>query len=241
MSFYRQIAPYYHHIFKINQAQVNYITETISDKNALIVDMGCGIGTLSLELANYYNQVRGVDVDTSMIAAAKRKVGMRDGVEFVQGSMLDLIKIFKPNSVDGLVCFGNTLVHLNSMNEVHQFFMQAKTVLKPDGKLLVQLVNYDRILTKNITSLPLIENEEIIFERYYKFNESSEKIDFNTKLTVKEGGEILKNTVKLLPVLQHNIATLLTTSGFKNTHFYGNFTNEDFNPESSPALVFVAW
>lgn len=241
MSFYQQIAPYYHHIFKINQAQVNYITETISDKKALIVDMGCGIGTLSTELANYYNQVRGVDVDTAMIAAAKRKAGMRDGVEFVQGSMLDLIKIFKPNSVDGLVCFGNTLVHLNSMDEVQQFFEQAKTVLKTDGKLLVQLVNYDRILTKNITSLPLIENEEIIFERYYKFNESSEKIDFNTKLTVKEGGKILENTVKLLPVLQHNIATLLTTCGFKNTHFYGNFTKEVFNPESSPALVFVAW
>lgn len=239
MSFYQQIAPYYHHIFKINVDQVNFIKLKISKKESNIVDVGCGIGTLSFELANYYDNIVGIDMDAEMINAASNK-NISKNIEFQQISMLELNTIIDKNSTDGIVCFGNTLVHLNSLSEITNFLQQSRAVLKPNGKLLLQIVNYNKIIEKEIRELPLIENDELIFERNYKYHKSVNKIDFNTKLTVKSTQQLIENSIELLPLLKEEFATLLNNAGFRNCNYYGNFKMESFSIES-PALIIEAW
>lgn len=241
MSFYQQIAPYYHHIFKINPLQIDFVKSKISDKKAKLIDVGCGIGTLSFELNKYYNTVLGIDMDAEMIRVAlKKKKTTSKAIQFKQLSMLDLTSTLTENAVDGIVCFGNTLVHLNSLAAIETFLQQAKTVLKPNGKLLLQIVNYDRIIAKNVKNLPTIDNDEIIFERNYKYHTSENKIDFNTKLTVKATNQIIENSIELLPLLKKELTLLLTKAGFNNCNFYGNFKQEAHTVES-PALIVEAW
>ncbi|SNR50891.1 Methyltransferase domain-containing protein [Lutibacter agarilyticus] len=67
MSFYKQIVSYYHHIFKINANQVDFIKLKILEGDFKVLDVGCGIGTLSFELANYYKHVLAIDMDAEMI------------------------------------------------------------------------------------------------------------------------------------------------------------------------------
>lgn len=242
MSFYQQIAPYYHHIFKLNQAQVTFIKAFIPKKDAFIVDVGCGIGTLSFEMARVYTNVIGLDIDAEMIGvASQRKENEQSIVSFIQGGMLDVTQLFKPKSVDTLVCFGNTLPHLNSLEEVQLFFQLVKTILKEDGKLVMQLVNYNSILANNTESLPVIENEEIRFERNYGFKNNVQKIDFLTRLTVKANNTIINNSVELLAVLQEDIEKALLHCGFEHIQCFGSFTKETYKPKESPALIVVAW
>lgn len=73
MSFYQEIAAYYHHIFKINSNQVDFIKSKIPEIEGEILDIGCGIGTLSLELSHYYNNILGIDMDAEMIRVASKK------------------------------------------------------------------------------------------------------------------------------------------------------------------------
>ena len=239
MSFYQQIAPYYHHIFKINVAQTNFIKDKLPETNGTMLDIGCGIGTLSLELSNHYKHIIGIDMDAEMIQEALRKNSYKS-VVFKQLSMLQLNTFLAPNTIEGVVCFGNTLVHLNSLDEITDFLQQSKAVLTPNGKLLLQIVNYDRILTKDITQLPLIENNEISFERNYKYHISENKIDFNTRLTVKATTQVIENSIQLVPLLKSELTTLLHTAGFKHCNFYGNFKQEPHTIES-PALIVEAW
>ncbi|WP_111710256.1 class I SAM-dependent methyltransferase [Lutibacter citreus] len=241
MSFYKQIAPYYHHIFKINANQVNFIKLKIPESDCNIIDIGCGIGTLSFELTNYYKQVLGIDMDGEMIRAALNKKEVEsEFIQFQQMSMLNLGTFIDNNSIDGIICFGNTLVHLNSLNEIANFLQQSKAALKPNGKLLLQIVNYNKIIDKNIKQLPLIENDEIIFERNYFYRKSEKKIDFNTCLTIKSTQQEIKNSIELLPLLQKELALLLKKAGFCNCNYYGNFNYESFSIES-PALIVEAW
>lgn len=241
MSFYQQIASYYHHIFKINVNQVDFIKSKIPENDCNIIDVGCGIGTLSFELINYYNNVLGIDMDSEMIQSALRKKDtISKGIEFQQLSMLELATSIKKDSMDGIVCFGNTLVHLNSLDEIADFLQQSKAVLQPNGKLLLQIVNYDRILSKNVAQLPLIENDDIVFERNYRYRSSANKIDFNTRLTVKSTQQVLENSIELLPLLKNELAQLLTHAGFKNCTYYGSF-NQDMYTIDSPALIVEAW
>ena len=241
MSFYQQIAPYYHHIFKINVNQVHFIKLKIPESNCKVLDVGCGIGTLSFELSNYYKHVLGIDMDNEMIrAASKKKKETLKSVQFKQLSMLKLNTFLDNNSIDGIICFGNTLVHLNSLNEIANFLKQSKKALKTKGKLLFQIVNYDKIIENNIKQLPLIENDEIIFERKYNYNKPENKIDFNTRLTVKATQEIITSSIKLLPVLKKELALLLKEAGFNNCNYYGNF-NKELYTITSPALIVEAW
>ncbi len=241
MSFYEQIAPYYHHIFKINVNQVNFIKSKIPESDSSILDIGCGIGTLSFELTQYYKNLLGIDMDAEMIRAASIKKGTNtEAIQFLQLSMLKLDASIDINSVDGIVCFGNTLVHLNSLDEIADFLQQSKTALKPNKKLLVQIVNYDKILTKDIKQLPLLENDEIVFERNYYYRKLENKIDFNTRLKVKSTQQIIENSIELLPLLKKEIALLLNEAGFNNCNFYGNFKQESYTIDS-PALIIEAW
>ena len=241
MSFYEQIASYYHHIFKINVNQVNFIKSKIPECDSSILDIGCGIGTLSFELTQYYKNLLGIDMDAEMIRAASIKKGTNtEAIQFLQLSMLKLDASIDKNSVDGIVCFGNTLVHLNSLDEIADFLQQSKTALKPNKKLLVQIVNYDKILTKDIKQLPLLENDEIVFERNYYYRKLENKIDFNTRLKVKSTLQIIENSIELLPLLKKEIALLLNEAGFNNCNFYGNFNQESYTIDS-PALIIEAW
>ena len=241
MSFYEQIAPYYHHIFKINVNQVNFIKSKIPESDSSILDIGCGIGTLSFELTQYYKNLLGIDMDAEMIRAASIKKGTNtEAIQFLQLSMLKLDASIDINSVDGIVCFGNTLVHLNSLDEIADFLQQSKTALKPNKKLLVQIVNYDKILTKDIKQLPLLENDEIVFYRNYYYRKLENKINFNTRLMVKSTQQIIENSIELLPLLKKEIALLLNEAGFNNCNFYGNFKQESYTIDS-PALIIEAW
>lgn len=241
MSFYQQIAPYYKHIFKINASQVNFIKLKLSESDCKVLDVGCGIGTLSMELINHYKHVQGIDMDAEMIRVALRKNEEESkSIQFQQISMLKLDTCIANSSVDGVICFGNTLVHLNSLDEVAEFLQQSKAVLKSNGKLLLQIVNYDKIIKNNSKQLPLIENDEIIFERKYCYHKSENKIDFNTCLTVKSTQQIIENSIKLLPVLKKELACLLDEAGFHNCNYYGNFKKDSYSIDS-PALIVEAW
>jgi 2-polyprenyl-3-methyl-5-hydroxy-6-metoxy-1,4-benzoquinol methylase len=241
MSFYKQIAPYYHHIFKINQDQVHFIQQKIIDKSTYLLDVGCGIGTLSFELSHYYTQITGIDLDAEMIHyALNQQDNKLNSLRFHQLSMLELDQKFDKNSLDGIICFGNTLVHLNSLEQVLDFLKQVKSILKPEGKLLIQIVNYDRILSKQIKELPLIENDEILFERKYRYHAKTNSIDFNTLLTVKSTHQQIKNSVVLLPILKSEFEQLLKKAGFQNCNFFGNFKGEMFDLDG-PALIVEAW
>jgi len=241
MSFYQQIAPYYHHIFKINANQVDFIKFIIPESDSKILDIGCGIGTLSFELTNYYKNILGIDMDAEMIRVAlKNMVAASKSLHFQQLSMLKLDAFIDEKSLDSIICFGNTLVHLNSLNEIANFLQQSKAILKSNGKLLLQIVNYNRIIEKNIKQLPLIENDEIIFERNYFYRKTENKIDFNTRLTVKSTQQIIENSIELLPLLKEELALLLNKAGFKNCNYYGNFNKETYAIDS-PALIIEAW
>ncbi|MFB9052162.1 class I SAM-dependent methyltransferase [Formosa undariae] len=241
MSFYQKIADYYHHIFKININQIRFVKSKLTDQDSKIIDIGCGIGTLSLELSNYYKHVLGIDMDSGMIQKAlQQKDPNSKSIQFEQLSMLKINKFIDSNSIGGVICFGNTLVHLNSLEEIAEFLKQSKDVLQFNGKLLLQIVNYDRILANTIQELPLIENDDIIFERNYFYRKSEHKIDFKTILTVKSTQEIIENSIELVPLLKNDLVQLLKDAGFKTCNYYGNF-NQDLYSINSPALIVEAW
>ncbi|MCY1633608.1 class I SAM-dependent methyltransferase [Marinifilum sp. D737] len=239
MNFYQSISKYYHYIFPLNKMQLDFIGKSHPQaKDQLsVLDIGCAIGDLSLELAKSYQTVTGIDLDKGMIDKAITKGKNYKNLEFRLQNMLELDTAFGSNSFDIIACFGNTLVHLNSDEEVLQFFKNAKAVLKEDGKLLFQIINYDRIIDQMIDHLPTIENEVIKFERNYKYHSSLGKVDFETILSIKENNNSIQNCIALLALRKSKVEELLQKAGFSSILFYGNFKRENLTENSMPLII----
>lgn len=120
-----------------------------------------------------------------------------------------------------------------------------KNRLVPSGKLLLQIINFDRILAQRIASLPTIHNGEIglEFRRNYARDRERGLIYFDTELTVKEGDKLARftNRIELFPLLSAALKEILEKAGFGSINYYGGFSREPYIPDKSFLLVAEAF
>lgn len=236
MEFYQNIAAYYENVFPFNEVQLQFIKNAVENSSKFsVLDIGCGTGSLSIELAAIFDKVVAIDLDETMLKKAREK--NNQDVRFLNLNMLNIEKEFGHKAFDTVICFGNTLVHLDGTDEISNFFVQAKHVLKKNGKLLFQIINYDRIIDQHISGLPTIENDQIKFVRNYHYRKETNRLDFETILTIKESGPVIRNKIPLFPIRKNEITALLNRAGFSNIRFYGNFKRDILTSESIPLVV----
>jgi len=242
MAFYQSIADYYQYIFPLNNAQVDFIKSAFDKtENLKLLDIGCGIGELSFALSKHFKSVEAIDLDEGMMKRAKHDFESKTGnLHFKNMNMLNIEDAYGKGAFDAVICFGNTLVHLNGPNEVVDFFTHSKQVLKDNGRLLFQVINYDRIIDREVTSLPTIENEQIQFLRNYNYIRAKNRIEFETQLTIRSTGKIIRNTIQLYPIRKNEIVTHLKQAGFSMIQFYSNFNKDNYFKESIPLVVEVS-
>lgn len=235
MEFYRSIYSYYDDIFPLRQEQVEWVEANCATTPAKIIDIGCATGNLALALAKQGHQVNAFDLDEGMVrlAMAKSKAG---NPQFRKANMLNIHKNYRKEFFDRALCFGNTLVHLNSEELMLQFFNSVRRILKPGGQFFIQILNYDYILKNEITALPLIENDRIKFIRNYTFI-SDQRIQFNTQLEIKASKTRIDNSVELYPLSKNHLEQLLVSAGFRSIRFRSNFKDEAYSPNSLPLIV----
>jgi len=236
MTFYQSIAEHYDQIFPLNKTQLSFVKNSFENTSDLsVLDIGCGTGNLSFELSRHFEKVTAIDLDKTMLEKAIEKNVYH--IQFLSKDMLKIEKEFGQDTFDAIVCFGNTLVHLDGPNEILDFFKQALKVLKKDGKLLLQTINYDRIIDHDVKGLPTIENDKIKFVRNYHIHPDQNAIDFETILTVKETGQQIENNINLYPLQNLELINLLYQAGFKEIFFFKNFSREVITDDSIPLVV----
>lgn len=234
-KFYTEISRYYDSIFPVSDAQLKLIKELAGNPPKDILDVACGSGGYSKALSNEGYMVTAIDLDESMVNS------LREANSKVDARVMNMIDIETLNKkYDLIFCIGNSLVHLKDSDEILRFLKACKNCLKDEGRLLIQIINYDRILAKDIKSLPTIKNDEhnITFERYYSYLPDINMVDFKTIL--KTGQEELENHQLLYPAKSGELKELLNKAGFSNSMYYGSFKKDTYQPMDSYALVIVA-
>jgi SAM-dependent methyltransferase len=196
-GYYEAIARHYDEIFPINPVAVALMKELAGPSPTHILDIACGNAAYATALSSDGYLVEGVDLDAGMIQAAQGKkllqkkrepdaanVGREseslarenvqpetDNPRLLQGDMLhlDLLGLTSPQFA---YCIGNSLVHLSDYRQVGAFLKQAYNLLQPNGHLLIQILNYNRILHDHVMKLPDIRRADgsLLFERFYEYD-----------------------------------------------------------------------
>lgn len=238
MGFYEEISIYYDDIFPTGQSQIEFLISE-AENATQILDVACGTGGYSIALCKKGYEVTSIDLDADMIQKLKNKANeMTLRINAIKGNMLELGAI--KSQFDLSFCIGNSLVHLESKTEIKKFLAEMRKCLSKNGKLVIQIINYDRIINHNVRFLPTIINNNIplSFERFYNYDAINHKIIFKTILRVD--GRSMENEILLYPLMSFELWDMLIDSGFKNIRYYGDFNKTVYNDDDSYILVVVA-
>jgi 2-polyprenyl-3-methyl-5-hydroxy-6-metoxy-1,4-benzoquinol methylase len=265
-EFYTSISKYYSEIFPYQPAQLQFVKNRVGElAGKQVLDIGCAAGELAFQLAKEGAKVTGIDLNEDLLEQALSKTGCSgfpargsggrsaDSVKreskhdkywvappnlhFQTGNMLELAKDFKPAQFDVVLCFGNTLVHLQTRELIQQMLKAVYSVLKSGGCFLLQILNYDYILIEQVSELPAIETENIQFIRKYKFEENSPLIRFQTELILKKEEITISNETLLFGLKSAELTELLKEAGFTEIELYSNFKQEPFGGKHLPLVV----
>ena len=248
MEFYSKFSKNYDKIFPLNQDKLKLIDNYFKDikderENIKLLDVGCGTGSYSLALAEMGYQVKAIDLDAEMVSLAESKMNKSKAeVDFYRLGMLHLKKNFNAHSFDGIYIIGNVLVHLKK-EEIKDFLELAAELLKAEGKLFIQIVNYYRILELNLDGLPTIysQDDTVRFERDYEYDKQKNIIHFKTRLIDHFDDQVLsKNDIELYPLCKSELEDYLKEAGFKVDDLYGSPHGDQYRELNSIPLIVSA-
>jgi len=233
MGFYQELSRYYDEIFNTDAKELHFFKERLAGKKRLL-DIGCGTGNKTELFSASGNKIIAIDLDPGMIARAQAEHGKAD-VSYRVLDMLAIDREFAHASFDGILCLGNTLVHLDSLECIRQMLNKIYALLSNGGISIIQILNYDRILARQVDSLPVIETTNTQFYRSYV--RAGEHLRFITKLFLKETGRTLKNNILLYPLRYEELRDMLHSVGFGTVAFYGN---DEGTPLTDDSFVTIA-
>ena len=204
------------------------------------IDMGCGTGVHVMALAQLGVEVTGVDVSARMLERARAHAGRHATVDsapvhFRQG---DFLAPLPTGSADLLLCFGNSLPHLPSRDDLAAVFAHWRRLLLPGGRILIQLLNYRDVLRRGERIINIRRENDTTIIRFYDFLDDALRFNILT-ITDTDGGPThsLRST-RLSPFTDHDIGEAAESAGFTSVEEYADLEFRPFEDES-PNLIAV--
>jgi len=204
------------------------------------VDAGAGTGFHSMLLAELGVDVTAVEISESMVQRLRLHARERSlGVRAVVGDIREMRNCV-PATVDGVFCMGNTLAHLEQPGELDKALEECLSSLSSGGLLVVQVVNFDRILDRRETIQSIRERDGVIFVRFYEYDRAG--IRFHILRIWNHRGELHHRleTVLLHPLRSETLLDALQRAGCVDIQPYGAISLEEFRPQDSGDLIVLA-
>ncbi|MDX9759181.1 MAG: class I SAM-dependent methyltransferase [Bacteroidota bacterium] len=199
------------------------------------VDMGCGTGVHAVALAQLGLDVTGIDVSDGMLEKARAHAAAAGvSVEFLPGDFLTDIP--RPPA-DLILCLGNSIPHLPSLDALFSVLAHWRTMLAAKGTAVVQLLNYQRVLDAGERIVNIRRDGDATIIRFYDFLD--ERLRFNI-LTVNDGDGTLSHNLQstlLFPFRQVHFETAARHAGFASIDVFGSLRFAPFTSESTDLVV----
>jgi ubiquinone/menaquinone biosynthesis C-methylase UbiE len=134
----------------------------------LAIDLGAGHGIQSSALAGLGFKVIAVDFNRQLLQELRQNTqGLQ--VEIAEQDIRDLAQ-FTARQPELIVCWGDTLTHLESKAEVTAFLKDISKTLAAQGRLLLSFRDYSTELTGNSRFIPVKSDTDRILTCVLEYN-----------------------------------------------------------------------
>ncbi len=212
-----------------------------------ILDLACGTGGPTLELARRGYIVVGVDLSEEMIQIARNKAekqGLSNNVSFI---VQDMTKIDYREEFDAVTLFFTSINYVLSDDDIQELFKRVYRALKPGGVFIADTLNILTNANRLIEGIPVhwridIDDKNIVVLDTVLMDSISQIINWNRTIILQD-----KESVKIIPdkhVLRgytgNELKLLARNVGFKKIVIYGDYNTRKKDKGYSNKIVLVA-
>lgn len=210
-------------------------------KISSVVDLGCGTGSMTLELARRGYDMIGVDNSFDMLSVARERdiAGGGHGILWLEQ---DLAEFELYGTVDAAVCCLDCVNHLTKKADVEKFFGWVHNYLEPDGLFLFDVnspAKFENVYGNNDY---ILESDGAYCGWQNEYNPKSGLCTFYlTVFAEQEDGSFVRadGVQKERCYSERTLNRLLTDTGFEIIGRYAGFDFEDPD-ENSDRWYYVA-
>jgi SAM-dependent methyltransferase len=240
-DFYNLLSDDYDDMINFEKAFENRIKvfkNLLPEKIASAADLGCGTGLDSITLSKLGIKVTAFDLSLKMLEIARfNSARYEQSIDFHKTSITKINRKYF-NQFDLVVSLGNALANLNII-ELKSTLKNAYSLLKSNGLILMQILNYHSVVKKDERIINITQNKEKYFVRFYDFLKdlvNFNVISFNKDLSNRR--DII--TTRIYPHKKEDIIPLLKAIGFKKIKIYGGYDNSKYERITSKDLIIFA-
>jgi ubiquinone/menaquinone biosynthesis C-methylase UbiE len=240
--FYDKLASDYDAMISFDKAVENkkvHLKNLITSAMKFVADIGCGSGVDSIALASLVLNITAFDPSSEMLKAAKTNSKMLNVKMGFHNYSADNIPTKFNNNFDLVISLGNTFANIPK-EKFSASLQRCYEILRPKGQLLIQVLNYHRILLDKQRIVNITEGEKVYFIRFNDFG--GDELLFNVLSFVKSNPSNNKLiSTNLYPHLVKDFAAGLKMAGFSKFQFYSDLKLKSFNEKLSKDLIIQAF
>jgi len=236
-SFYDELAIGYDEMISFDntiQKKKKLLKTFINLKTKTAADIGCGTGVDSIALALNGLNVSAFDPSAGMLKVAEsNSKKMNVSVNFQKSTAEQITAEFN-DKFDLVVSLGNTFANIPE-DKFPDSIKRCYDILKPGGQVLIQILNYKKILADKQRILNITEGKNNFFIRFYDFNDA--QVVFNLLLFSKHNISDYKlSSTEIYPYRKDDFESVFQSFGVNDIQFYGDLKLNEFQPNFSKDL-----
>ena len=235
---------YFGSLHTISEQMLSFLDREIENWVGLqVYDVACGRGEVAYSLENRGARVIAMESDSTVLSQAIERSASSPNVRttrFFMGT-LNFLK-GQNDSFHMILCLNNAIAALTSEAEFFSFLQQAANLLMSNGRLIIQLMNYDRILSQKDFDLPDISvpTSGIRVKRHF-VPEGADRLILNSRVEIfrSDGFEISQTKSLIYPIRKLKLTQMLKDCGYRSVSFYSAPDGSTWT-EDSRRTLFVA-
>lgn len=201
-------------------------------QKARILDLCCGVGRHSLELARQGFDVVGVDRTTSFIEKAKQKAEKNNlNVAFIVGDMREYCQ---PNSFNIVMNLFGSFGYFEDPEDDRQVVKNMYASLYSGGKFLIETMGKE-ILARGFQERDWSEEGDTLVLAERKPHQNWGRMQ--TRWIVIKGNQQVEYTVSVRSYSAVELSSLLSDCGFANVQVYGDLEGIDYDQGAKRLVV----
>lgn len=207
--------------------------------DGILLDLGCGTGSMSVKMADKGFDVIGVDISIGMLGVAQQKM-YESGKQilFLNQPMQD-IDLY--GTVDCAICVLDGINHLNDSDEVRQTFEKVWLFMNKGGAFAFDvntIYKHKNVLADNAF---IYDFDDLYCAWQNSYNEEDNSVDITLDFFEEEDGVYYRSGESFSEQAYElsEISVWLEDAGFEIIGIYDDLTTTPVKPDSERA-VFLA-